>query len=334
MTTLLFSNNAQGNLAGAISNTTVTITLQTGQGALFPNPGAGQAFTATLIDAATGLINEIVSCTARSADTLTIVRGQEGTSARNWQAGDIFALQVTAGVMAAMQQAANLPANVTSFNTRQGAVTLTSNDVTTALGFTPSSSRNEQVYTAHGSFTWTVPAGVTGVYIRAVGAGGSGAGGTAAKGGGGGGAGGYTEGPLAVTPGQVLTIVVGTGGAAPSAGANDGNNGGNTTVAIGATTYFQATGGSGGNVSSSSAGGAPGVGSLGSLNLNGGFGDDGLQTAGTRGGMGGASYFGGGGRSGSGTGLAGLAPGSGGGGCYNSSGAGGAGADGAVTIVY
>lgn len=104
MSTILFANNAQSTLAGSISNTATSVNLASGGGALFPSPGASEYFVMTFIDAATGLLNEIVHVTARSGDTCTIVRGQEGTTALNWSAGDIAANLVTAGTMDAVAQ--------------------------------------------------------------------------------------------------------------------------------------------------------------------------------------------------------------------------------------
>ncbi len=108
MSTFLFANNASSTIAGPISNSAVSVNLASGQGALFPNPSVGQQFAMTFNDAATGLLTEIVYCTARSGDTLTIVRAQEGTSAQSWLAGDLAANLITAGQMAAMVQTAAL----------------------------------------------------------------------------------------------------------------------------------------------------------------------------------------------------------------------------------
>jgi hypothetical protein len=49
---------------------------------------------------------EIVKITARAGNTFTIVRGQDGTSARAFNAGDIFALRVTSTVLDAWITAA------------------------------------------------------------------------------------------------------------------------------------------------------------------------------------------------------------------------------------
>jgi microcystin-dependent protein len=60
----------------------------------------------TLTDAATGLLKEIVYCTARPGlgDTMTVTRGQEGYTALNWTAGDPIANLWTAGQAQSMVQ--------------------------------------------------------------------------------------------------------------------------------------------------------------------------------------------------------------------------------------
>ncbi|MCX7898470.1 MAG: hypothetical protein N2444_00005, partial [Methylocystis sp.] len=101
---LLFANNAASTLAGPITNTSTTINLAAGGGALFPNPSASEYFKMTITDAATEMLREIVHVTERSGDQLTVVRGQEGTTARNWAAGDFVDNLVTAGTMQAFVQ--------------------------------------------------------------------------------------------------------------------------------------------------------------------------------------------------------------------------------------
>jgi hypothetical protein len=86
---LLFANNAVSTIASPITAASTSVQLQTGDGAKFPNPVVGsEFFKLTFVDAATGFTNEIVNCTARNGDVLTIVRAQEGTLARAWGAGD------------------------------------------------------------------------------------------------------------------------------------------------------------------------------------------------------------------------------------------------------
>ncbi|EPJ0595430.1 gp53-like domain-containing protein [Enterobacter roggenkampii] len=97
---LLAANNAQSVLAAGISASATSLTLNTGTGALFPAPVSGTSFfKLTLIDAATGQLTEIVHVTARTGDTLTIDRAQEGTLARAWSANDIVANMMTAGTL-------------------------------------------------------------------------------------------------------------------------------------------------------------------------------------------------------------------------------------------
>jgi hypothetical protein len=88
------SNNAFATLAAGINSSATSITLTTGQGARFPTLGAGDYFYATLIDISNNL--EIVKCTARSTDVLTVVRAQEGTSARAYSTGDRIEIRITA----------------------------------------------------------------------------------------------------------------------------------------------------------------------------------------------------------------------------------------------
>lgn len=100
MTQYIFANNASSTLSAPITSIATTLTVAVGTGAVFPNPTSGQAFTLTLTDAATGKITEIMLCTSRATDTLTVVRGQEGTTAVPWTTGDFANNFLTAGTAA------------------------------------------------------------------------------------------------------------------------------------------------------------------------------------------------------------------------------------------
>jgi hypothetical protein len=89
MANLLYANNAAGTLAIGITNSQTSLTLNAGQAALFPTPTPPQSFYVTLTDAATQTLIEIVQVTAVSGNIFSIVRGQDGTTARSWAAGDI-----------------------------------------------------------------------------------------------------------------------------------------------------------------------------------------------------------------------------------------------------
>lgn len=99
---IVWTNNASSLLASSITNVATTVTVTAGQGALFPAIAAGQYAIATLED--TGGNIEVVYVTARTSDTMTITRAQEGTSARAFASGSRFELRVTAGVLATLLQ--------------------------------------------------------------------------------------------------------------------------------------------------------------------------------------------------------------------------------------
>jgi hypothetical protein len=88
------TNNANATLAAGINSSATSITLTSGQGARFPTLTASDYFYATLIDTSNNL--EIVKCTARSTDVLTVVRGQESTTARAYVTGDRIEIRLTA----------------------------------------------------------------------------------------------------------------------------------------------------------------------------------------------------------------------------------------------
>ena len=90
------TNNAAGTLAAGISNSATTLTVTSGQGALFPTlTGVDYCFL-TLIDTSNNL--EIVKCTARSTDSFTIVRAQDNTTARAFAISDRLEMRPTAAL--------------------------------------------------------------------------------------------------------------------------------------------------------------------------------------------------------------------------------------------
>jgi len=104
MAIFLFADNARSTLGAALSLGGSQITLASGTGSLFPNPAPGQAFALTLNDQATQANFEVVWCTARAGDVLTVQRAQEGTAARSWLIGDFCWNGVTMGQMGNMVQ--------------------------------------------------------------------------------------------------------------------------------------------------------------------------------------------------------------------------------------
>lgn len=198
---------------------------------------------------------------------------------------------------------------------------------------------SKQVFTSSGTFT--IPSGITSVKATVTGAGGAGGGATTtanASGTGGGGAGTAIKWLSGLTPGNTLTVTVGTGGTG-SANAV-GNPGGNSTVASGTQTIstISGNGGGGGAATGNVVGAVGGAGTGGDINLTGSQPMMALVTYCNAGSNGGASFWAGGGGGGfTGSGAAGTSPGSGGGGAGGGASgavAGGAGANGIVVFEW
>jgi RHS repeat-associated protein len=218
-----------------------------------------------------------------------------------------------------------------------------------------------EIYNTPGTWTWTSP--LTGTLtVQAWGSGGGGSGYSTAPGGGyGGGGGGYAKETVSVIAGDNYSIVVGAGGSGGTSQGASGTAGGNSTFALGSTTYLTAGGGGGGSNTSDGAagiysgtgvtgydggtGGGPGTptynpgggggGGAGSGG-NGGGGGSGTSSSGGAGGSAGTPDGGTGGAGGNtgANGSNGHTLGGGGGGGGNAAGKGGNGANGEVQISW
>jgi hypothetical protein len=205
------------------------------------------------------------------------------------------------------------------------------------------------VFTATGTTVWAAPAGVTQVYAECWGGAGSGATGSASNNGGGGGGSEYAAAFIPVTPTNSYNVVVGTGGAAQSVSASNGNAGVASSFTGDSSMSVTANPGAGGLTRAEWQGGGQGTGGSGST-----------ATVEFRGGAGGpANPYGGGGGSSAGSATtgnagdgygngapapadggsggnantAGSVPGGGGGGSQSAT-ASGAGASGQVRLTY
>lgn len=88
------TNNAATTIAANLGTAGLSLTVAAGTGALFPILGTGDYFYATLVDVNDNF--EVVKVTARTDDTMTIVRAQQGTLALPFPANSRFELRVTA----------------------------------------------------------------------------------------------------------------------------------------------------------------------------------------------------------------------------------------------
>lgn len=148
-----FTNNAATTLASGITNVATSLTVATGTGGLFPALTGANFFYCTLQNVA-GTAVEIVKVTARSSDTFTIVRAQEGTTATAFSTGDKVELRLTAGEI-----------NQLFGSVVQGGGTdhvFIENDTTVTASYTLTTGRNALSVgpvTVNGGVTVTVPSG-------------------------------------------------------------------------------------------------------------------------------------------------------------------------------
>jgi uncharacterized repeat protein (TIGR01451 family) len=208
-----------------------------------------------------------------------------------------------------------------------------------------------ETFNTAGTYTFTVPFGVTSITVQAWGGGGGARGdGSSSRSGGGGGA--FASSTLSVTAAQTYTVVVGAGGVATANPGQAGQNSvfGNNLVVANGGTGGGSSGGNGGTVANSTgtirfAGGSGGdQGGTSLLGAGGGGGGSALSTGSGGNGANGGLTTGGNGGSGAGnggdggnnnqSGSAGTAPGGGGGGRGSGGSRSGRGADGRIIITY
>ena len=102
MSIFLFADNASSLLASGITNVQTTIAVTPTTGAIFSAPGAGQVSAITVEDASGDI--EVMYCTGRSTDTLTVIRAQEGTTGFAFASGARVEQRVTMGMLGAFLQ--------------------------------------------------------------------------------------------------------------------------------------------------------------------------------------------------------------------------------------
>ena len=98
---IVFKNNAKTTLSSAVNNSTTTIPVT--EGSVFPAvnlSGAGTFFLLTLDDETNNEIVKVTSCSGASGNiNLTVIRAQEGTTARAFASGDKAELRFTSGTI-------------------------------------------------------------------------------------------------------------------------------------------------------------------------------------------------------------------------------------------
>lgn len=100
----IFFDNAVTRLTSPVSTSDTVLNITPGSGAFFTAPTAGQYATITLTDQGTGTINEITYLTGVTANTLTVIRAQEGTTAKAYAYNDFVGNLFTAMTAAKFAQ--------------------------------------------------------------------------------------------------------------------------------------------------------------------------------------------------------------------------------------
>lgn len=102
MSFLKVKNRVYSTLASGISDSDLSLTVATGEGALFPLTYPFHVTICIKGDPETNI--EIVECPSRTGDVLTIVRAQEGTAAVSHSADELVELRITAEIITRLQK--------------------------------------------------------------------------------------------------------------------------------------------------------------------------------------------------------------------------------------
>lgn len=130
MATQKLTNLAKSTLASAITNAATSATVATGDGAKFP--ASGDFYCAITYDVAGS--EEIVLCTARAGDVLTITRAQGGTTAKAHSTGAKIKLVIAAETLTALIAERTSPAARIESRAAQSIANGTTVELTFATG--------------------------------------------------------------------------------------------------------------------------------------------------------------------------------------------------------
>ena len=100
------TNNAASSLYTSLGASDTFLTVQPGDGAMFPQLDVGDVAFATIFDIYSHM--EIVKITARNGDVMIIERAQEGTTATDFAVGARIEGRFTAGMYRQALEAVNI----------------------------------------------------------------------------------------------------------------------------------------------------------------------------------------------------------------------------------
>lgn len=102
-TSLVLVDNGYGTLGSALATGDTTLTFTAGHGARFPAVASGQMLSCCILNANNVLEEVQVTLHTAGADTATMVRGANGTTAKAWNAGDRVEARVSSDVLKRLQ---------------------------------------------------------------------------------------------------------------------------------------------------------------------------------------------------------------------------------------
>ena len=147
----IFVNNVNTNLSASslAADTVIEVVSTVGFPVLTASNYCRGVFTSA---SAPGATYEYVIVTAVDTvnNQVTIVRGQEGAVAQNWNLGDIFFITDTAASLTNLLQQGT-GGLVLSYNGRGGSVVSIASDVSTALGFLPTPTVGTSILSGDGA---------------------------------------------------------------------------------------------------------------------------------------------------------------------------------------
>lgn len=129
---IVLATNAFGTIGSGLSVSDTALAFTTGHGARFPAVAAGQVLYCTLVNPTN--VVEIVKVTAHvaGADSATIVRAANGTSAKAWSAGDRIEARLVSEALVQLQQES--PKSI-QLSTADAGATYTGTTSPTQLGY-------------------------------------------------------------------------------------------------------------------------------------------------------------------------------------------------------
>lgn len=129
---IVLVDNGFGTIGSGLAVGDTALAFTTGHGARFPVVAAGQVLNCVLINA-TNVMEEVqITAHSSGADSATMVRGANSTTAKTWTAGDRIEARLSSEILKRLQREA---LKKITLSTADGGATYTGTDSPTNLGY-------------------------------------------------------------------------------------------------------------------------------------------------------------------------------------------------------